>query len=182
MEVKKQIMNLKHKVKGQVSLSKLQMYVIAFVVIGVSGTVGLDVMSEVQDNMDVNKNVANEAFNATSDPYNYTVAEASDSDFKELSAVTVYDTTSQDTELTATIVDAEAGKVEVEGPTDTDDESIEYDYVDKDTTARNGADNAISGMNEILGFLPVIGLVVAAAVVIGLVSGFGRSSGRRGRA
>lgn len=90
------------KVAGQVSLSRLQAYVIAFVTIGVAGTVGLDIMSSVKSNIN-------------------------------------------------------------------------------DTEAETGATNAIDGMNELLGFLPVIGLVVAAAVVIGLVSGFGRG-GMRGRA
>lgn len=94
---------LSYPVAGQVSLSRLQAYVIAFVVIGVAGTVGLDIMSSVKSNIN-------------------------------------------------------------------------------DTTAEQGATNAIDGMNELLGFLPVIGLVVAAAVVIGLVSGFGRRSGMRGRA
>lgn len=93
---------LSYPMVGQVSLSRLQAYVIAFVVIGVAGTVGLDIMSSVKSNIN-------------------------------------------------------------------------------DSTAETGATNAIDGMNELLGFLPVIGLVVAAAVVIGLVSGFGRG-GMRGRA
>jgi len=91
------------KVAGQVSLSRLQAYVIAFVTIGVAGTVGLDIMGSVESNIN-------------------------------------------------------------------------------NTEAQTGAGNAIEGMNELLGFLPVIGLVVAAAVVIGLVSGFGRGQGTRGRA
>lgn len=89
-------------VAGQVSLGRLQAFVIAFVVIGVAGTVGLDIMGSVKSNIN-------------------------------------------------------------------------------DTTAQTGAQNAIEGMNELLGFLPVIGLVVAAAVVIGLVSGFGGGM-NRGRA
>lgn len=91
------------EVAGQVSLSRLQAYVIAFVTIGVAGTVGLDIMGSVKSNIN-------------------------------------------------------------------------------NTEAQTGATNAIEGMNELLGFLPVIGLVVAAAVVIGLVSGFGRGGGTRGRA
>jgi|SRR6056297_2193831 len=94
---------LEYPVAGQVSLGRLQAYVIAFVVVGVAGTVGLDIMGSVKTNIN-------------------------------------------------------------------------------DTGAETGATNAIEGMNELLGFLPVIGLVVAAAVVIGLVSGFGRGTGMRGRA
>ena len=96
-------MQLEYPVAGQVSLGRLQAYVIAFVVIGISGTIGLDIMSAVQSGMN-------------------------------------------------------------------------------NTAATTGADKAIEGMNELLGFLPVIGLVVAAATVIGLVSGFGGMSGNRGRA
>lgn len=167
--------------KGQVSLSRLQTFVIAFVIIGVAGTIGLDVMSTLQGNMYDHKDVANETFNATSDPYTHTVTVASDSDFYELTAVTCYDTVSQDNEISCNIADASAGDVEINSATDSEDESISYQYEDEDTVARDGAGQAIDGMNELLGFLPVIGLVVAAAVVIGLVSGFGRG-GRRGRA
>lgn len=163
-------------------MQQLKMFAILLVTVGVTLTVGLKITGDVKTNMVLDNSVDNETFNATSDPYNYTVAEAGDSDFNKLTSVTVYDTTSQSTELTATIVDAEAGKVEVEGATDSGDESIDYNYEDKDTTARSGADDAISGLTELSGFLPIIGLVVAAAVVITLVSkGFG-GSGRRGRA
>jgi len=140
-------------------------------------------MGAVQGQMYDNKNVLNETFEADTDPYTYTVAEASDSNFYQLDSVTCYDTTSQDTEISCSITDASAGDIEINAATDTTgDESIDYSYRDEDTDARQGADNAISGMEELLGFLPVIGLVVAAAVVIGLVSGFGASSGKRGRA
>jgi len=173
---------MKTKVPGQVSLGKLQGVVIAFVVIGVAGTVGLNIMGSVQDTMTVSGEVANETFNATSSTFNVTVAEASDGDFEELTSVQVFESEQQDSELSASIVDAEAGKVEVSSTVDQDLESLSYRFEDADTETRAGADQAIQGMNEVLGFLPVIGLVVAAAVVIGLVSGFGSSMGRRGRA
>ena len=52
-----------------------------------------------------------------------------------------------------------------------------------DSTAQQGADNATEGLNELASFLPIIGLVVAAAAVIGLVSGgFSGGGGMRGRA
>jgi len=173
---------IRSKLKGQVSLSRLQTFVIAFVVIGVAGTVGLDIMGSVQDNMTINRAVDNETFNATSSTYTYTVSEAADSDFYTLSSVTVYQSESQDNEITTVeIIDADAGKVEINSTVDSDLESIDYSYEDEDTQARQGASNAIEGMNELLGFLPVIGLVVAAAVVIGLVSGFGGSGRQRGR-
>lgn len=176
-------MSMKQKVKGQVSLSNLQKYVIAFLVIGVAGTVGLSIVSSVQGNMYNSLSVDGETFNSTNDPYTYTVSEASDSDFYELTSVTVYDSESETSELSATITDASAGTIEVSGSnSDGDLEVVDYQYEDEDTEARNGADQALTGLNELLGFLPVIGLVVAAAVVISLVSGFGGRGGRRGRA
>lgn len=176
-------MSMKQKVKGQVSLSNLQKYVIAFLVIGVAGTVGLSIVSSVQGNMYNSLSVDGETFNSTNDPYTYTVNEASDSNFYELTSVTVYDSESETSELSATITDASTGTIEVSGSnSDGDLEVVNYQYEDEDTEARNGADQALTGLNELLGFLPVIGLVVAAAVVISLVSGFGGRGGRRGRA
>lgn len=163
-------------------LEKLKDYVLVFVVIGVAGAVGLTIMGSVKDASTNSFNVDGETFNSTSDPFTYTVAEAGDSDFSELTSVTVYDSTSETSELTATITDAANGKVEVNGSnSDGDLEVIDYSYEDEDTEAQKGADNAIDGLNETLGFLPVIGLVVAAVVVVGLVSGFG-GRGRKGRA
>lgn len=49
------------------------------------------------------------------------------------------------------------------------------------SNAEQGATDAINGMTELTGFLPIIGLVVAAAVVITVVTrGFGNA--QRGRA
>lgn len=154
------------------NLNKLQSFVIAFVVIGVAGSVGLNILGGVQDAATNEATVTAEEFDATSDPFTYTVADASESDFVELESVSVFDTTSENTELTATITNATTGEVEVQGATDADLESINYEYEAKDTEARNGADQAISGVNEVLGFLPVIGLVLAASVVISIVTGF----------
>lgn len=163
-------------------MEKVKMFSIGLVIVGVTLTVGLKITSGVTNNMVVDKNVTNETFNATSDPFTYKVAEASTSNFNELVSVTVYDTTSQSTELTAEIVDAEAGKVNVSGTVDADKESIDYNYHDDDTEAQTGGNDAIDGLQELSSFLPIIGLVVAAVVVIGLLtSGLG-GNGKRGRA
>jgi hypothetical protein len=53
------------------------------------------------------------------------------------------------------------------------------------TEAVNGIGNAIEGITEMLGFLPTIGLVVAAVIIISLLAGFqlgGRGGGQRRRA
>lgn len=167
------------------SMERLKMFAIGFVVIGVTVTVGLDITSSVKDNIVVDRTVDNETFNVTSNQYEYTVTEAGDADFLTLTSATAYNTTTQSTQLTVSIIgDGTSGKVFVNGSAgNTDLQSIDYRYEDKDTDARQGASDAISGLTELSGFLPIIGLVVAAAVVIGLVStGFGSSSGRRGRA
>jgi hypothetical protein len=196
MEVKKQKMSLKQKMKGQVSLGRLQTYVIAFVVIGVAGTVGLSILATLQSTMTVDEAVSGELDQPTAPlPANYTLDKSTESDYVEVQPGSVevkyYDssagTNTTLTEDTDYVVYNEEGTVEVlntSTTTDYDDTSDEY-YTDytaemEDAEARSGAQKGIDGMNEILGFLPVIGLVVAAAVVIGLVGRFG-SNGRRGR-
>lgn len=71
--------------------------------------------------------VTNETFNATSDPYYYEVAESTANDFRELDSVTVYDSTSQTTELTASVENDTY--IKVEGTVDGDLESANYDYL-----------------------------------------------------
>jgi len=51
-----------------------------------------------------------------------------------------------------------------------------------DTEAQQGASDATAGLTELPGFLPIIGLVVAAAAVISLVSGSFSRAGTRGMA
>lgn len=51
-----------------------------------------------------------------------------------------------------------------------------------DSTAEQGASDALDGLQELSSFLPIIGLVVAAVVVIGLLTRGLGGSGNRGRA
>jgi len=189
--------NLKQKTRGQVSLSRLQTYVIAFVTIGVAGTVGLNIMGTLETSMTNNVVIDSEQDQPSSPlPSNYTLDESTRSDFveiKEGSVTVVLEDASAGTNITLSEssdynVYYDSGNVELQsspGGVSYDDTS-DHVYTDytaevEDKTAREGSQNATEGLNELLGFLPVIGLVVAAAVVIGLVSGFG--SGRsRGRA
>jgi len=70
----------------------------------------------------------NETFNATSDPYTHTVAEASNSNFDEVDSAQGYNTTAQSTEITTTIVDAEAGEVNVSDVDISSTNSMDYDW------------------------------------------------------
>lgn len=196
MEVNQKI-NLKQKVKGQVSLSNLQTYVIAFVTIGVAGTVGLNIMGTLETSMTQDVVIDSEQDQPSSTlPSNYTLDESTQGDFveiKEGSVTVVLEDSSAGTNITLSEssdynVYYDSGNVELQsspgGVTYDDTSDLVYtDYTAEveDTETREGSQNATEGLNELLNFLPVIGLVVAAAVVIGLVSGFG--SGRsRGRA
>lgn len=188
---------IKQKIKGQVSLSRLQTYVIAFVVIGVAGTVGLNILGSLQSSLTDDVVITDEVDQPSEPlPSNYTLDESTRTDFVEIqsgSVTVVLEDSSAGTNTTlseGTDYDVyyDSGNVELKsspgGVTYNGTEDQVYtDYTAevKDSESRQGADNAIEGMNEILGFLPVIGLVVAAAVVIGLVSGFG-SGRKRGRA
>jgi len=74
--------------------------------------------------------VDNETFNATATEFNYTVADASQTDFDEIDSAQGYDTTAQDTEVNTTVLDAEAGKLNFEYATDpsADTQSVNYDW------------------------------------------------------
>lgn len=161
------------------SVSDLQAYAIAFVVIGVSLVVGLSVMANVQDESYTRTTVTNETFNATSIPYTYTVNKASDAGFHELLTVTCYTDISQSTEQECEIENASAGKVNVTGGSvDSDLESLDYDY-DYEGNAYDGAGKAIEGLDTFTTWLPLIALVIVAAIVISLVGSF-RGSTRSG--
>lgn len=166
----------------ELSVDRLQTYAIAFVVIGIVLALGLRVMTGVQEGARSNLNVDNETFNATSDPFTYTVAEASDSEFVQLTRVTCYESDAQNTELAdedCNISDASAGKVSVSTALDDGDESVAYEYEDTNK-ATEGADQAILGLSTFTDWLPLIALVIVAAIIIGLVSMFKGGSKRRG--
>jgi len=196
MEVNQKI-NLKQNVKGQVSLSNLQTYVIAFVTIGVAGTVGLNIMGTLETSMTEDVVIDSEQDQPSSPlPSNYTLDQSTQGDFVEIkdgSVTVVLEDSSAGTNITLSEssdynVYYDSGNVELQSSPGgvTYDDTSDHVYTDytaevEDTETRKGSQNATEGLNELLNFLPVIGLVVAAAVVIGLVSGFG--SGRsRGRA
>lgn len=164
------------------SMDRLQTYAIAFVVIGIVLALGLRVMTGVQAGARSKEEVVNETFNATSDPFVYTVDEASDSEFVQLTQVTCYESESQDTALAdedCNISDASAGKVSISTTLDDGDESIHYDYEDTNE-ATAGADQAILGLTTFTDWLPLIALVIVAAIIIGLVGMFRGGSKRRG--
>lgn len=190
-------MNIKQKMKGQVSLSRLQTYVIAFVTIGVAGTIGLNILGSLETSLTDDVEITAEVDQPSSPlPSNYTLDESTRSDFVEVqsgSVTVVLEDASSSTNTTLTEgedynVYYDSGNVELQsspGGVSYDDTSdqvyTDYTAEVEDTESRQGSQNATEGLNEVLGFLPVIGLVVAAAVVIGLVSGFG-SGKSRGRA
>jgi len=184
--------------RGQVSINRLQTYVIAFVVIGVAGSVGLSIMSGVQGSMTLYEDVTGEQDSPANPlPTNYTLDKSTESTFVEIqsgsvqvsfydSSADTYTTLTEDTDYT---VYYEQGEVTAKNSTALSDYDAASDHLEtnytaemEDTDARQGAGYAIDGVNELLGWLPIIGLVVAAAVVLGLVGMFAGSSGTRRRA
>jgi len=190
--------NLFKKQKGQASLDRIQGYAIAFVVIGVVLTVGLSILGGVEDAMYLTEDVSDEVHQpATPFPTNVTVDKASQSDFLRVSAgsetVTFYDssagsntTLSEGTDYNAYY---DAGKFEMLNSTslndynDSEDELyFSYDAEVEDTTARNGASSAMTGLTTFTNWLPIIALVLVSSIIIGLVSMFRNSNGTRGMA
>lgn len=180
-------------------MEMMKQFAIMLVVVGLTLTIGLKVTSNVGNNMVLDSVVTDEqASPATPLPTNYTVGEASKSTFRNVvdeSETLVWYDSSSGTNTTLTsgtdyVSYYDVGKFEVQSSTtlsdyNTTEDTIYVDYTAEldDTTAQKGAQNATEGLNEISSFLPIIGLVVAAIIVIGLVSGgFGGRSMKRGRA
>lgn len=171
MEVKKT-----EKMKRFEDLVPFALAIVSVVIIVAIGSL---VLTEFDAASYDNPLVGNEAFNATSNPYNYTVQEAGNADFVKLDSATVYDTTSQNTELTATIVDAESGKVEVEGVTDSGDESIDYQY-SQETQATTVLEKAVSALQTFGDFFNVVVVIGIAAVIFMLLKVLRGGAGRSG--
>jgi len=181
------------------SIDNLQSYAIAFVVIGVVLSVGLNVLVGVQDSMTVTESVtAESAQPSTPFPTNVTVAKESESTFLSVQAgsetlVFYDDSAGTNTTLSESDYNGfyEDGKFELLNTSTTTDYNsssdkifLDYDAEMENTEARKGAGNAIEGLNTFTEWLPLIALVVVASIIIGLVSMF-RNSGRggsRGRA
>jgi len=74
--------------------------------------------------------VNNETFDADATDFNYTVADASDSEFSQLDSAQGFNTTAQNTEVNTTILDAEAGKLNFEFANDPTSwtSSVNYDW------------------------------------------------------
>jgi len=160
--------------KAVKQLGPLALAVVSLVVIIGIGSV---VLAELTDTSYDTVDVTNETFNATSNPYNYTVSDAGNSDFVQLESATVYESTSQSSTGNVTILDAEAGKVNVEVAEDAPDESLEYSYSEKNkaTGILGSGQDALSTFGD---FLTVI-VVVGVASIIFLLLGVLRKSGSR---
>jgi len=136
------------------------------------------VLANMQPNTYASSSVDNETFNATSDPFTYTVSKASDADFHQLTSVTCYESTSQSTEQTCTILDAELGEVNVSGTVDSDDESIDYDY-EYEGAAFSTLGKGLDAMNTFADWFNILILVTVSAVILALVTMLKGSMGGR---
>ncbi|MFB6088379.1 MAG: hypothetical protein ABEK36_01220 [Candidatus Aenigmatarchaeota archaeon] len=80
---------------------------------------------------DVNT-VTNETFNATSDPYTYTVSAASNNDFDEIDegSLTCYSDAGSTVlaDSACNITDSEAGTIKLSTTVDAGDEAVDYDW------------------------------------------------------
>ena len=156
------------------SLAPVALAVVSLtIVVGIGGIV----LAELGGSSYIDQTVNNETFNATSDPYTYTVGQVSgDSEFYELSEVTVYASESQSTELDYAITDASAGEIQVNSTVDSDLESVDYTY-DQETTATTTLSDGEGSLSTFADFFQVI-IVVAVAAVIFILLGALRRTGR----
>jgi len=155
-------------------------FVILTVVVGMGGLILSETQVATYDDM----TTTNETFNATSDPYTLPVSHASDTDFVELTSVTVYpnDTTTSALSDTAyNITDASAGDVKVSTSVDSNNEAIDYDY-HTSNDATSVIQDGLSAVKDFSSWFSILVVVVIAAVILGIVmryfSGMGQTSRR----
>jgi hypothetical protein len=179
--------------KGQTSMNQLQGYAIAFVVIGVALTVGLQVLTGISAEMHQDRDVTGELHAPTSLPAEVTVDNVGDGLVTDSETIKWYDAsastnTTLDKSSDYTVVSYENGTFEVlnnfdYNQSDGDELYFDYTWEDPDTKASQGADSAISGLTTFTDWLPIIAIVVVSSLIIGLVMRFGsRKGGSYGRA
>jgi len=169
---------IKHKSRGQTQgVSSLAPLALAIVSLAIIVGVGAVTLNEMTGATYTDNTVSNETFNATSDPYTYTVSVAGDADFVELDSVTVYESEAQTTEVSSyNIIDAEAGTVNVSTTVDAGSESIDYSY--SSTNEASGIiDTGVSALQTFSDFFTVI-VVIGIAAVLFLLLNVVRGAGR----
>jgi len=168
-------------------MQQLQAAGIGLVAVGVILTVGISILSTLNSSLEVTEQVTGESdINNTALPDTYNLDASDDPSFKRVQegSVTVQfkdasagttATLTQGTDFDVNRQTGEIGIKDTETFLDLDssqDEFItDYTVVNTDETASTGANDSISGITELSTFLPILGLVTAAVVVIGLVSG-----------
>lgn len=162
-------------------VNRLVPVALAVVVLTVLLGTGAIVLNDMTDAAYDDVTVENETFNATSDPFTYTVAKASDADFVRIEdgSVTVYESSAQTTALDPNqynVTDAEAGEVTISTTLDSGDESIDYTAL-KDNDAAGVFGTGITAVQDLADFLTII-VVVAIAAVIFLMLRMLRGSGQ----
>lgn len=155
-------------------------FVILTIVVGMGGLILSETKTATYDEL----TTTNETFNATSDPFTYTVSHASDSDFVKLTSATVYpnDTTTSALSDTAyNISDASAGKVKISTSVDGNSEAIDYDY-NAENDATTVVQDGLEAVKDFSGWFSILVVVIIAAVILGIVmryfSGMGKTSRR----
>lgn len=174
-------------------MNQLQGYAIAFVVIGVALTVGLQVLTGISAEMHQDRDVTGELHAPTSLPAEVTVDNVGDGLVTSSETIKWYDAsastnTTLDKSSDYTVVSYENGTFDVldnfnYNQSDGDELYFDYTWEDPDTQASAGADSAISGLTTFTDWLPIIAIVVVSSLIIGLVMRFGGSkNGSKGRA
>jgi len=151
---------------------------IAVIVISVVSLVLGNMVPQTYDAL----SVTNETFNATSDPYTYTVNEAGDTTFVELTDVTCYSDAGSTAlaDSACNVTDAGAGDVKLSTTVDSGDEAVDYDY-DEETTATSITDKGLTAMETFGDWFNIITIVAVASIILGLVMLFRSSTNRGGK-
>jgi len=152
-------------------LGQLQQYVLIFiiavVIIGIGGTI----LVEIQETQYFDVSVSNETVNFVSNDTYYQVANANVQTFTSVQNATyVIPTTNW-----AGVAANRSIKIMVNASMATGNYLVSYGYENRGTVASNATSSGLEGIETFGDWLPTIAVIIAAAVVIGIIVNYFRT-------
>lgn len=147
---------------------------VAFVILGVSAAIGLQVLTSFTDTMDTTTSVVNDSTVCTNATYaaldyNYVKSVTSIKNVSVTLLAGNYTCTSM-----SPVRDSCNVTIMTEGPYAKSGQTWNISYERYNSADFYAAQNASAGVAQLMSWLPILAIVFAAVIVIGVLTGFGR--------